>query len=43
MKKILCVLLSLLMAAGSFSAVYETNVTPVYAGTYKSTNKKLSV
>lgn len=43
MKKILCVLLSLLMAAGSFCAVYETNVTPVYAGTYKSTNKKLSV
>lgn len=43
MKKIICIVLSMIMAVSGFCTVYETNVTPVYAGTYKSQNKKLTI
>ncbi|MCM1286569.1 MAG: PIG-L family deacetylase [Acetobacter sp.] len=43
MKKIFCIILSIVMAAGSFYAVYNTDITSAYAATFKSECKKFSV
>lgn len=43
MKRIISIVLSLIMAASGFCTVYEANITPAYAGTYKSENKKFTV
>lgn len=43
MKKILCIVLSIIIATASICMIFGTNAVPVYASTYKSENKKFTI